>query len=102
MTKPDKLLPCPFCPKSRLTFIGRDDWDDDKNRVQCNTCGTETSVAVWNTRTPDPVLAELVEHCKDHELRWDDPEIFSDRLSDIVARLEPETKGELPRIKEKE
>lgn len=63
----DELKLCPFCGLAELTFIGRDDWGDDKNRVHCNTCCFETSITVWNTRTPDPVVEELVEHCRNRD-----------------------------------
>lgn len=110
MTPLDKLKACPFCGGEATDWTDPDPRFNAPCEIVCIKCGGSTgrffdkqgAIDAWNTRTPDSVVAELVEHCRDEpihlmadknrQLRF--PGLYDKwiiRLSDIMARL-PETK----------
>lgn len=73
----DELKPCPFCGGNNLNslMVGRPfEWQGEgpwsfKHAIECTDCGIQQrgydrhseAIAAWNTRTPSPADAELLE-----------------------------------------
>ena len=78
MTAPE-IKPCPFCggkakvEKSRTlrgaVFIACRRGHSDGTLY----ASLSTAIAAWNTRTPDPLLAEALEALRAIVTRWDTP-----------------------------
>lgn len=118
MTQKAQLKACPFCG-GKASLFEREFTDHEADYgnayVWCETCLAENpycqnaaeAIAAWNTRTPDGVIAELVEAVRRYrearrvQSQWDDRdttkafdrmlyevEAAESELDEVLAKLE--------------